>query len=709
MFYELESEDASTVNLKPGFNNTMEEVLLSAIVNRGTDNVFGNQGDGSGNNNNIERIDFIFDDGIIVSGTPSNEGFIILERGGNDAFKITPITGLDVNGNPVAFGDVVSIGTGDWGSSGSSIITTVMSSPTPGDLLEKTTTVGSQPISGVAITYAELGLTENELFYGFSLAGGDVTTDGANWADVTNTGFFPSNTSSTSGAEGGLDLLAGGSFYSTNLVEDSYTLTGDECWRMLSSPVPTTYRNLLNGLWTQGTDGADYAGGAPNVLVWPTAQDGTDPTNWVTPNSLNDPIPAGTGVLVSVYSDDDFDGTEDGFPKTVNISGTGYTGEVSPDLNINDSGWTLVGNPYNFPIDFSSGSLTKTNINDVAYIYDRNLTGSSEGDGTNGNTGGWRTTSGGVVGDIFNGIIEPFQGFFIQNDGSGSVFTFSESAEDVSGNGQFYGKKKEAPENVIRFEMNGEGLLNSTWITISEKGSHERTNSDAFELLPFSDDYLLLGSRKSDAMFDIAHFPVMEEGEITLATETTKAGSYTIAATDFEVTPGVELLFIDTETNVRIPVDDNFSYSFEITETIPKAEKFVGSSLACGTVEQAQGQFMPTVAKVNKNKPGRFIIKVTGSESAGNQTIPDSFNLQQNYPNPFNPTTQITYELPHQADVRLEVFDMNGRQVATLVSQNVSAGIHTVNFNATNLSSGVYMYRLQAGATVFTRKLTLIK
>ena len=74
-----------------------------------------------------------------------------------------------------------------------------------------------------------------------------------------------------------------------------------------------------------------------------------------------------------------------------------------------------------------------------------------------------------------------------------------------------------------------------------------------------------------------------------------------------------------------------------------------------------------------------------------------------------HPTTQIRYELPRQSDVRLEVFDMTGRQVAVLVNGNVSAGTHTVNFDATNLSSGVYMYRLQAGNVLLSRKLTVIK
>jgi len=109
-----------------------------------------------------------------------------------------------------------------------------------------------------------------------------------------------------------------------------------------------------------------------------------------------------------------------------------------------------------------------------------------------------------------------------------------------------------------------------------------------------------------------------------------------------------------------------------------------------------------------KDSGPRFYI-LTEASLSNPLGLPSEFALNQNYPNPFNPTTQISYQLPQQADVRLEVFDMAGRQVATLVNRAVSAGTHTVNFDATNLSSGVYMYRLQAGSVVLTKKLTLIK
>jgi Secretion system C-terminal sorting domain len=87
----------------------------------------------------------------------------------------------------------------------------------------------------------------------------------------------------------------------------------------------------------------------------------------------------------------------------------------------------------------------------------------------------------------------------------------------------------------------------------------------------------------------------------------------------------------------------------------------------------------------------------------------ESFELKQNYPNPFNPTTVIAYQLPQAAQVSLEVFDILGRKVATLVNEQKAAGNYAVPFNGVSLASGVYFYRLQAGNFVKTNKMMLIK
>jgi len=87
----------------------------------------------------------------------------------------------------------------------------------------------------------------------------------------------------------------------------------------------------------------------------------------------------------------------------------------------------------------------------------------------------------------------------------------------------------------------------------------------------------------------------------------------------------------------------------------------------------------------------------------------EKFSLANNYPNPFNPSTKIQYSLPTNEFVSLKVYDIIGREVATLVNQQQSAGVYDVSFNASNLTSGIYFYKIDAGSFVDVKKMMLIK
>lgn len=91
------------------------------------------------------------------------------------------------------------------------------------------------------------------------------------------------------------------------------------------------------------------------------------------------------------------------------------------------------------------------------------------------------------------------------------------------------------------------------------------------------------------------------------------------------------------------------------------------------------------------------------------EVLPLTYALHQNYPNPFNPNTAIRFDLPRADKVELIIYDILGREVATLVSGDLVSGIHEFVWNASNVSSGIYLYRLTSEQGVRAKKLVLIK
>lgn len=125
-----------------------------------------------------------------------------------------------------------------------------------------------------------------------------------------------------------------------------------------------------------------------------------------------------------------------------------------------------------------------------------------------------------------------------------------------------------------------------------------------------------------------------------------------------------------------------------------------------------------TYTATNKNGSSEVDVYFvnTEAEDGGNPVSneeenfnPKEFTLKQNYPNPFNPSTKISFNLPQASDVNLKVYNMLGQEVATLVNERLGAGAQTVIFDASNLSSGMYIYKIQAGTFSKTKKMMLIK
>ncbi|MCC5905452.1 MAG: T9SS type A sorting domain-containing protein [Balneolaceae bacterium] len=465
------------------------------------------------------------------------------------------------------------------------------------------------------------------------------------------------------------------------------TLTETECYRTLSSPVfGLTYQDMLGSLWTQGAAGSDHPDGDTNLFIWPVDEPDDDQGGWVSLPNMNDEIPAGSGFLISVFEDDEYGVSSPlPWPKTISIPLGPQPGTFlldGDDMNQHPDGWTLLGNPFQFNIDVTE--IPTNDLTGAFYVYDNNASD-------------WVSNAAGF-GDLEDNAIAVGQGFFVQTDGNDPSIIFSE--ESRTPDGTFYGKEQER-RNYVRLELRGDDVSNSAWIRFSEHGSFRKTYGDALQLYPFTEQYSVLATQKEEGdFFDIGHFPnpsINEKMEIPLYIDISASGTYTLTATDLDLPAATTLFLRDLQTGETVRIDHNFEYSF----TVSKAERMISpdQGLACTNSS-------PTQAKTNAEQP-RFVI--TNEALSYESELPEKIVLNQNYPNPFNPTTVISFELPQISDVSLQVFDISGRLVATLAEETVEAGTHTVTFNAGNLSSGVYIYTLQAGDVVLNRKLTLIK
>jgi hypothetical protein len=103
------------------------------------------------------------------------------------------------------------------------------------------------------------------------------------------------------------------------------------------------------------------------------------------------------------------------------------------------------------------------------------------------------------------------------------------------------------------------------------------------------------------------------------------------------------------------------------------------------------------------------VVAVTVPTSVDTDEVPEAFVLNQNYPNPFNPQTSIRFGLPDASNVSLKVYDLIGREVATLINERLAAGYHTVSFDGSQVATGIYFYRINAGEYRDVRKMILIK
>ena len=481
----------------------------------------------------------------------------------------------------------------------------------------------------------------------------------------------------------------------SNLVNNG-TVTGDLTfqrtisnsvgWRMMSSPINTSYSDVLAEVWTQGaTVGADVTNGTSNVRTY-------NGTSFVDVTDLSTNVTAGQGFIYFHFNDDNYDGTPNSGATVLSVTGTEQSGAT---VNVPANGWALAGNPFASSLDWDS--VTKNSVSGTVYVYDANYTslGSSPDVAESGSTTGNYRAWNGSAGSLTDGLIAPFQGFWV--DSEGEVSSIVIEADDKATSGVFRGKER--PSNILSLAVKGQGMQSESFLEFSYSGELTKDSKDAFKLRPLSDDFALLYTQLADGTtLDINHLPVpQDELRIPLGVDVTRSGEFELFLSSSNLPDEWMISVVDEVTGTESRLDRNTRYRFTESRMAKR-----------GNAISPDGPM-----KVAASSPRFTLIidphGVTLSTKDDGRGTMDVFALDQNYPNPFNPSTQIRFTLQSSDVTRLTVYDILGREIAVLVDGVMPAGAHTATFDASNLTSGVYIYKLEAGGQVMTKRMTLVK
>ncbi len=466
----------------------------------------------------------------------------------------------------------------------------------------------------------------------------------------------------------------------------STIISGTSGFRMMSSPVAgTIYSDLLSELWTQGMTGGDVTTGDPNVWTYDVSGQ-----SWSALTNLNTASQtAGEGFLVYVYANTDNSGGDD-LPVTLAVSGTenSSSATVPSSGSIADAAWALAGNPYAQTIDWDL--VTQTNVTSTAYVWD-NATSAYKN---------WN----GSVGGLTDGLIAPYQGFWVKGSGGTGSITI-ETADKSSTAGTFYRSMNDS-SGSMSFSISSDDYSDQTFVSFMTNGELGIDIADAYKLLPMTSSERVVGISYTEGNgLDINNLPSIHEGTIDIPLDImylTVDEDYNFITEENEVNMSWDLSSLPD--HVAMTLTDNASgnvidLSQQSEVTFTTVEK--GSFPAYGS----EGvNIYPQIGE------STFTLTVTyGSAGVEDQPVPTEFALYPAYPNPFNPSTTIWYDLLEESHVSISIYDIKGRLIKTLVNEALPAGRHSIQWNPINISSGSYIVQMKTGDKTFNQKITYIK
>ncbi|MEX0608752.1 MAG: S8 family serine peptidase [Balneolaceae bacterium] len=459
-------------------------------------------------------------------------------------------------------------------------------------------------------------------------------------------------------------------------------------WRLLSVPFnDVSFSSLNEKFHTQGGEWASYQVSEPNSNLWFFDAENQSYTGFSGEDSAFTP---GTGFLMYMY--ENFLDDSPSLPASWEISGS-EAEQLTVPLHRGASdtvSYNLVGNPFAATLDWHQLVADNDSILKSYAIWNPALMDS-------GGTSGFQYYNEEDRIGAAGKYIAPMQGFFVQSNGGEPEINFTQNQKTEDANPEIIGKRRKTVASFwIQFHLLDEvgNLLDGEiYLVINSGASKGKDNSDVTRISSLNGENTTLSflSENGTKLAFEGQPLVNEIAEFEMLADIDKGGSYKIQWPEWINFPEEwKVTLRDKLTGDIVNMKSNSEHFFEHQQK-KKIEEGLGKIVSANDQES------------------RFIISVSTEVYQDEKELPKWYSLQQNYPNPFNPSTAISFDLPESHEVKLNVFDLLGRKVAQLVNETKEAGKHTVYFDASNLSSGVYIYRIEAGAFIQNQKMMLIK
>lgn len=542
---------------------------------------------------------------------------------------------------------------------------------------------------------------------------------------------------------------------STPNLEIKQQLNGSKGWRMLGTPLKSkTYNQLLLGLVPQGIGGTSspFSSLQPNVLWFDETDGGSSLQGWRRPSHINNSVKLGRGHFVYVFNGATIPGSRDKYTDILPITlkmegmehnllsegpinfGITYTPRAAtfqqpdPDKelfiesNPADAGFNMISNPTASVIDFYEESAwTKVNIDNSIYIWDPNL-----------NTGGgaWRTFNG-VVGNLDNGRIAPFQSFWVHANASNPQLLLNSNQAKTTLQKDFYSRinletnSNENQQNqVLSLKVTSENLEAEAWISFDKNGLEGHDSKDAYQLESLSDNWLLLysyGSQKLNTPLQINNLEALDETQKSIplmiaAAKSSKEfdGDYVLSWNIPDSWPSnVTLVLMDHIQDKAIDMRKESFYQFAFKAPNSTSYRLNQANLDFKQLGQlvfvspfATGEPSARIKKGNLDRRP-FTIRVGAFEPEQNlEYLPDLPIIYSPYPNPYSSSFTVDFYIPYELNVQFKIINSSGVTVKDFGLKTFPEGTHQLDFedNGNELSPGLYIIQMTTEKIFLTKK-----